>query len=92
MTARPGLWRFPSVLLHAKCKFCAGRLRLDFEREEKAGGFSYYRCEEGDLPNIFSAQSAQPPSLIDNQVVPNTKRVPTAEWTTLSPSACRAKS
>ena len=24
--------------------------------------------------------------------LPNTKRVPTAEWITLSPSACRAKS
>jgi hypothetical protein len=43
-----------------KCKFCAGRLRFDFERKDKARGFSYYRCEECDLPNIFSAQSAQP--------------------------------
>ncbi len=43
-----------------KCKFCAGKLRFDFERKDKARGFSYYRCEECDLPNIFSAQSAQP--------------------------------
>ena len=43
-----------------KCKFCAGQLRFDFERKEKARGFSYYRCEECDLPNIFSSQSAQP--------------------------------
>jgi hypothetical protein len=43
-----------------KCKFCAGNLRFDFERKDKARGFSYYRCEECDLPNIFSAQSEQP--------------------------------
>jgi hypothetical protein len=42
------------------CKFCAGNLRFDFERKDKARGFSYYRCEECDLPNIFSAQSAEP--------------------------------
>jgi hypothetical protein len=43
-----------------KCKFCSGRLRFDFERKEKAPGFSYYRCEECKLPNVFSARSEQP--------------------------------
>ena len=43
-----------------KCKFCAGPLRFDFARKDKAHGFSYYRCEDCDLPNIFSVQSAQP--------------------------------
>jgi hypothetical protein len=49
-----------SQLEAPKCKFCSGRLRFDFERKKKAPGFSYYRCEECELPNVFSAQSVQP--------------------------------
>ena len=50
----------PSDRLDApKCKFCSGRLRFDFERKTIAPGFSYFRCEDCDLSNVFSAQSAQ---------------------------------
>jgi len=38
-----------------KCKFCAGRLRFDFERKARAPGFSYFRCEQCDMPNVFAA-------------------------------------
>jgi hypothetical protein len=38
-----------------KCKFCAGRLRFDFERKTKAPGFSYFRCEECEMSNVFAA-------------------------------------
>jgi hypothetical protein len=38
-----------------KCKFCSGSLRFDFERKTKAPGFSYFRCEECDMSNVFAA-------------------------------------
>jgi hypothetical protein len=38
-----------------KCKFCSGRLRFDFERKTKAPGFSYFRCEQCEMPNVFAA-------------------------------------
>ena len=38
-----------------KCKFCEGRLRFDVDRKEKAPGFTYYRCEECRMPNVFAA-------------------------------------
>lgn len=40
-----------------KCKFCSGRLRFDFERKIKAPGFSYFRCEQCDIPNVFRAKT-----------------------------------
>lgn len=43
-----------------KCKFCSGRLRFDFERKTKAPGFSYYRCEDCGMANVFAADSSQP--------------------------------
>jgi len=43
-----------------QCKFCSGRLRHDSERKLKMPGFLYYRCEDCDLSNVFSAQQKQP--------------------------------
>jgi len=37
------------------CTFCKGRLRFDFDRKEKAPSFTYYRCEECRMPNVFAA-------------------------------------
>jgi hypothetical protein len=36
------------------CKFCEGRLRFDFDRKEKAPGFTYYRCDECRVANVFA--------------------------------------
>jgi MinD superfamily P-loop ATPase len=40
-----------------KCKVCSGRLRFDLERKTKAPGFSYFRCEGCDMPNVFAAET-----------------------------------
>jgi hypothetical protein len=40
-------------------------LAFDFERKTKAPGFSYFRCETCDMPNVFAADAlaaAQPPA------------------------------
>jgi hypothetical protein len=39
-----------------KCKFCSGGLRFDVERKTRAPGFSYFRCEGCDMPNVFAAE------------------------------------
>ncbi|HZQ12137.1 MAG TPA: hypothetical protein VFB31_04940 [Pseudolabrys sp.] len=43
-----------------KCKFCSGRLRFDFERKTKAPGYSYYRCEDCGMANVFAPESLHP--------------------------------
>jgi len=40
-----------------QCKFCSGRLRID-ERETKVPGFTYYRCEDCRMSNVFAAHPA----------------------------------
>jgi hypothetical protein len=50
----------PLDLIEAmQCKFCSGKLLFDFERKEKAPGFSYYRCENCELSNIFAVTTGE---------------------------------
>ena len=41
-------------LTAAHCKFCSGTLRFDFDRSKRVNGFSYYRCEDCGLSNVFA--------------------------------------